>query len=133
MIFAHKTSQEKYKIEVFSESKMSKPKFSTTYYETDISLKDASMEFKDDRVFLINGRKEDSINLKVFSRDYDSSRNIVYEDDDFIIKEWTFVEFSYPYLLIIKGSLEIIIYSFLDNVFYYEKLNCPIFMKCAKP
>ena len=26
----------------------------------------------------------------------------------------------------IKGSLEIIVYSFINNIFYYEKLNCPV-------
>lgn len=28
----------------------------------------------------------------------------------------------------IKGSLELIIYSFINNIFYYEKLNCPVLM-----
>jgi hypothetical protein len=26
----------------------------------------------------------------------------------------------------VKGSLEVIFYSFTDNIFYYEKLNCPV-------
>jgi len=26
----------------------------------------------------------------------------------------------------IKGSLEVIVYSFINNIFYYEKLNCPV-------
>lgn len=28
----------------------------------------------------------------------------------------------------VKGCTEIICYSFIDNTFYYDKLNCPILM-----
>jgi hypothetical protein len=29
----------------------------------------------------------------------------------------------------VKGSLELIYYNFIDNVFYYEKLNCPVLLQ----
>ena len=57
--------------------------------------------------------------------------NLVQGSNDYVdnkceINEQTFFKFSYPYLIMIKGSLEVIVYSFINNIFYYEKLNCPI-------
>jgi len=49
-----------------------------------------------------------------------------FQDNKCVLSEQTFFKFSYPYLIMVKGSTELICYSFINNIFYYEKLNCPI-------
>lgn len=57
-----------------------------------------------------------------FSKSGESS----FLDNKCELSEQTYFKFSYPYLIMIKGSLELIVYSFINNIFYYEKLNCPV-------
>ena len=45
---------------------------------------------------------------------------------DFTIHEWTFIWFKYPNLMLLKGNIELVVYSFMNDTFYYDRLNCPI-------
>ena len=39
--------------------------------------------------------------------------------------------FNYPYIVMVKGNLELIIYSFEADQFYYEVMNLPIIEKTS--
>lgn len=42
------------------------------------------------------------------------------------IKETTFVKFNYPYVMLIKGCTEVIMYTVDKDRYYYVRLDCPI-------
>lgn len=72
-------------------------------------------------VIFVNGFEMAKMQYTYFIPDGDE-----YVDNKGELSEQTFIKFSYPYFIMVKGSLEIICYSFLHDTFYYEKLNCPI-------
>lgn len=75
-------------------------------------------------VIFFNNIEKDFMKYTYFSKMVDNK----YQDNKCELSEQTFFKFQYPYLIMIKGSLELIIYSFINNIFYYEKLNCPVLM-----
>ena len=49
--------------------------------------------------------------VKVESEEKEEAFSVV----DMVLKEMTFIWFKYPYLVIVKGNLELIIYSFMND------------------
>jgi len=76
-------------------------------------------------ILFINDYERDKARYTYFNVDQTTGQ---YIDNKGYISEQTLFKFAYPNLIMVKGCLEVIYYSFLNNIFYYEKLNCPIVM-----
>jgi hypothetical protein len=79
-------------------------------------------------VFFLINMTTDVIDMFLVKQDESSNTENDVLKDKIQIKEWTGVWFEFPYLVIVKGNFELIIYSFITDTFYYEVLTLPILM-----
>ena len=80
------------------------------------------MGYADKTVYFITKIENDEVQIQMSKR----VKSKTYEVDDMLIKERTALWFQFPYIVMIKGNIELIVYSFQDDQFYYESLNLPI-------